>query len=411
MNLPFFLAKKYFFSRRKRGFIDFISLLSMLGVCVGTASLVIILSVFNGLEDLNRQIFKTVDPDLKISSHDGQPLRLSPQLKQKIAETPGVKYMTPVIEENALARYGGAQMVVLLRGVDATFQQFSSLAKATVQGILLTEEKGYSFAFIGGGVYRGLNVNMADFRLPLEIWYPKNQKLNVLDPESNIQEVSITVSGVFTIEQRYDNLIYLPIQVVDSLTQKKGKYSYIELYATENSTPENLKEALQRVVGNQLKIQTRDEQNEALFRAIRIEKLFIFLALLFIIGIASFNIFFSLTMLVIDKQEDIRTLRAIGAPNSLIFQTFLREGILITWIGGALGILVGLVICWIQLEYGLVGMGMASALIDQYPVIIVWSDILLIILGISLIGVIVSVFPARKALTMMQNKSVPVSNF
>lgn len=409
MNLPFFLAKKYFFSRRKRGFIDFISLLSMLGVCVGTAALVIILSVFNGLEDLNRQIFKTIDPDLKISSLDGRPFRLSEQSVQALTSTKGVRYITPVIEENALARYGGAQMVVLLRGVDASFQQNSSLAKATVQGILLTEEKGYSFAFIGGGVYRGLNVNIADFQLPLEIWYPKNQKIKVLDPESNIQEVSITVSGVFTIEQRYDNLVYLPIQVVDSLTEKKGKHSYVEVYVTENTTPENVKKILQSDLGKQLKIQTRDEQNEALFRAIRIEKLFIFLSLLFIIGIASFNIFFSLTMLVIDKQEDIRTLRAIGAPSRLVFQTFLREGILITWIGGFLGILLGLLICWIQLQYGLVGMGMASAIIDQYPVIIVWSDILFIVLGISLIGVIVSVFPARKAVSMMQTKQVPVS--
>lgn len=409
MNLPFFLAKKYYFSRRKRGFIDFISLLSMLGVCVGTAALVIILSVFNGLEDLNRQIFKTIDPDLKISSLDGRPFRLSEQSVQALTSTKGVRYITPVIEENALARYGGAQMVVLLRGVDASFQQNSSLAKATVQGILLTEEKGYSFAFIGGGVYRGLNVNIADFQLPLEIWYPKNQKINVLDPESNIQEVSITVSGVFTIEQRYDNLVYLPIQVVDSLTEKKGKHSYVEVYVTEDTTPENVKKILQSDLGKQLKIQTRDEQNEALFRAIRIEKLFIFLSLLLIIGIASFNIFFSLTMLVIDKQEDIRTLRAIGAPSRLVFQTFLREGILITWIGGFLGILLGLLICWIQLQYGLVGMGMASAIIDQYPVIIVWSDILFIVLGISLIGVIVSVFPARKAVSMMQTKQVPVS--
>ena len=299
-------------------------------------------------------------------------------------------------------------MVVLLRGVDSTFQQNSSLAKATVQGILLTEEKGYSFAFIGGGVYRGLNVNIADFRLPLEIWYPKNQKINVLDPESNIQEVSIAVSGVFTIEQRYDNLVYLPIHVVDSLTEKKGNYSYLEVYASDGTSHDNLKTSLQKILGNQLKIQTRDEQNEALFRAIRIEKLFIFLALLFIIGIASFNIFFSLTMLVIDKQEDILTLRAIGAPSHLIFRTFLQEGILITWIGGILGILLGLIICWIQLQYGLVGMGMASAIIDQYPVIIVWTDILFIGLGISFIGILVSIFPAKKAVSMLRKKNVPI---
>lgn len=408
MNLPFFLAKKYFFSRRKRGFIDFISLLSMLGVCVGTAALVIILSVFNGLEDLNRQIFKTIDPDLKISSSDGRPFRLSEQAVLSLRAAQGVRYITPVIEENALARYGGAQMVVLLRGVDSSFQQNSSLAKATVQGILLTEEKGYSFAFIGGGVYRGLNVNVADFRLPLEIWYPKNQKINVLDPESNIQEVSIAVSGVFTIEQRYDNLVYLPIHVVDSLTEKKGNYSYLEVYASDGTSHEDLKASLGKILGNQLKIQTRDEQNEALFRAIRIEKLFIFLALLFIIGIASFNIFFSLTMLVIDKQEDILTLRAIGAPSRLIFQTFLQEGILITWIGGILGVLLGLIICWIQLQYGLVGMGMASAIVDQYPVIIVWTDIFFIGLGISFIGILVSIFPAKKAVSMLHKKNVPI---
>lgn len=402
MNLSLFIAKRYFFSKKKRSFINVISMLSMLGVCVGSMSLVIVLSVFNGLEGLNRMIFKAQDPDLKIELIEGKGFKLADEAISKIEKIESVSFVNPVIQDNALARNGDAQMVVTIKGVDQKFEQVSPLVHSVVEGRLMLQQDSIPYAFVGGGVYGMLGLNVQDFLYPLEIWYPRNQKLNVLNPEDNINTIVVPVSGVFSLEQQFDDLVFLPIEIVERLTDYQGKRTAIEVYLSDEKVTNKVKSELKDIMGRAFTVKDRDEQNEALFKAIKIEKLFIFISLLLIIGIASFNIFFSLTMLVIDKQDDIQTLSALGARRNLVQRIFFTEGAMIAFIGASIGLVLGAVICWLQMQFGFVTMGMESAIVDAYPVEMKLSDFVYASLGIIIITVIAAFFPARRAVAYMK---------
>jgi lipoprotein-releasing system permease protein len=402
VNLSLFIAKRYFFSKKKRSFINVISMLSMLGVCVGSMSLVIVLSVFNGLEGLNRMIFKAQDPDLKIELIEGKGFKLADEAISKIEKIESVSFVNPVIQDNALARNGDAQMVVTIKGVDQKFEQVSPLVHSVVEGRLMLQQDSIPYAFVGGGVYGMLGLNVQDFLYPLEIWYPRNQKLNVLNPEDNINTIVVPVSGVFSLEQQFDDLVFLPIEIVERLTDYQGKRTAIEVYLSDEKVTNKVKSELKDIMGGAFTVKDRDEQNEALFKAIKIEKLFIFISLLLIIGIASFNIFFSLTMLVIDKQDDIQTLSALGARRNLVQRIFFTEGAMIAFIGASIGLVLGAVICWLQMQFGFVTMGMESAIVDAYPVEMKLSDFVYASLGIIIITVIAAFFPARRAVAYMK---------
>lgn len=374
----------------------------MLGVCVGSMSLVIVLSVFNGLEGLNRMIFKAQDPDLKVELIEGKGFEVSEETIADIEQLESVSFVNPVIQDNALARNGDAQMVVTIKGVDQKFERVSPLVNSVVEGELILQRDSIPYAFVGGGVYGMLGLNVQDFLYPLEIWYPRNQKLNVLNPEDNITTIVVPVSGVFSLEQQFDDLVFLPIEIVEYLTDYQGKRTAIEVYLSDEEATNKVKAALKNIMGNAFSVKDRDEQNEALFKAIKIEKLFIFISLLLIIGIASFNIFFSLTMLVIDKQDDIQTLSALGARRNLVQRIFFTEGAMIAFIGASIGLILGAIICWLQMQFGFVTMGMQSAIVDAYPVEMKLEDFVYAALGIIIITVLAAFFPARRAVAYMR---------
>ena len=381
----------------------------MLGVCVGTAALIIVLSVFNGLEDLNRTIFKSSDPDIKVKSAISKSFAFDEAIFNKIQLLDGVSHVTQVIEDNALAKREEDQIIVHIKGVDSTFQLFSPLKKSVIDGELLLNYEEEYYAFVGGGVYNTLNLQSFNYLRQLQLWYPKNQKLNVLDPESNINKVTLPVSGVFVLEQQFDNLVYLPIKLMEQLTEMHGKLTSFEIQATDEKSISSLKKELKILLGENFEVKDRDEQNASLYRAIKIEKLFIFIALLFIIGIASFNIFFALTMLVLDKKEDIKTLSALGAGEKLVKRIFLSEGGIISLSGGILGMLIGVGVCWSQMQFGWLKMGMQYAIVDAYPILLKSSDVIFSMLGIVIIAFLASYFPAKKAVKFMNESKTAIS--
>lgn len=397
MNLPFLIARKYFFSNKKRKFIHFISLISMIGIAVGTAALIIVLSVFNGLEELNRSVFKSSDPDILLRPTQSRTFDLQLIDLEKVKQTKGVTQVIQVLEDNALAKKDEDQVIVKVKGVDSTFQTNNPLEKTLFEGQLVTENDFGNYAFVGAGLYSMLNLQSFNLLRPLEIWYPRNQKLNALDPESNISRISLPVSGAFILEQKYDNLVYLPIHVMEELTDRQGKRTALELRIDAKTDVDQLKKNLKETVGEGFEVLDRDEQNAALFKAIKIEKIFIFIALLFIIGIASFNIFFALTMLVIDKKSDISTLSALGADKSLIMRIFLTEGGIISLGGSLIGMVLGIGICLSQIYFGWLSMGMEYALVDAYPVALKTSDIVYSFFGIIVLTFLASILPSKKA--------------
>lgn len=397
MNLSFLIAKRYFFSKKKKSFINFISIISMLGIGIGTMALVIVLSVFNGLEDLNRKIFKSFDADIKVSPKNGKSFLLD---KSKIAQIRAIKdvwYVTEVIQDNALVKYENSQMVVTLKGVDETFQTHSTLKKSLVEGNFVLTRDSIDYAFIGGNVYAALNISLQNIIEPIEIWYPRNRKSYSLNPDDNINREILNISGVYSLEPLHDDYVYVPLEVAKQLTEYGDKRSAIEIQAKPNANIAQIQASVKNILDENFLVQNQDEQNASLFRAIKIEKLFIFIALMFIIGIASFNIFFSLTMLVIDKQQDLKTLFAMGADESLVKRIFYSEGALVSFIGAIVGLVLGGMICFLQERYGIIKIGIESSFIDAYPVKMQLSDFLLTAVSIIIITLLASYLPAKRA--------------
>ena len=403
MNLPAWIARRYFFSKKKRSFISWLSILSMLGVGVGTMALVIVLSVFNGMEELNREIFKSFESDMTIAPRQGKRFLASPELLSRLRQTPGVSLLTAVAQDNALAKYADRQTVVRLKGVDDNYVQRQQLDSALLEGKLLLRRDGVNYAIVADGVRSDLTISLIDILTPLQILYPQNgQSFSVLNPDAFSRE-SLTVSGVFFIESRYDNFVLAPLTTARELFgYEANEVTSLELQLQPGTDEDMAKRALQTVVGesspgNILLVQSRDDLNVDMYRAIRVEKLFGGLTLAFIILIASVNIFFSLSMLVIEKKEDIKILFAMGATTSLVRRIFLTEGAIIALTGAVAGLVLGVVICLAQERYGFIRMGMVSSIVDAYPVRLDTSDIVLTGVLVILITILTSWLPAQRA--------------
>ena len=399
MNLPFRIARRYFLSHNKRSFISIIALIAMIGVGVGTMAMVVVLSVFNGMEDLNRQIFQTFDADVKVTPVEGRRFVPPEGTLQKIQKIDGVAFVTQVIEDNALARYRDNQMVVRLKGVDSTFEKRGQLDPKMTEGILrLKGANGTPFAVVADGVRSSLLISMNDPLAAIELWYPRNARrtLSLTSPDA-FNQVAVRPGGTFFIESRYDDFIIAPLTTVASLLQYGKQRTALEIQLQPNADAEEIQAQLGNILGKSFVIKNRDEQNADLLRAIRIEKLFVTVTLAFIIMVAAINIFFSLSMLAIEKKEDVRMLFALGATASLVRRIFLSVGGIVALSGAVLGLIFGVGICWLQQKYELVSMGMVSSIVDAYPIKLVWGDVAVTALIIILITVAVSYIPARRA--------------
>jgi lipoprotein-releasing system permease protein len=399
MQLSYRIAVRYFFSRNKRSFISLIARIAMAGVAVGTMAMVVVLSVFNGMEDLNRKIFKTFDADVKIAPVEGKRFKVTNELLGKIENTEGVKLITEVIEDNALARYGSQQTIVRLKGVDNTFGQQRQLDTALIEGSLkLYGQNGTPFAVIAEGVRNALSISLEDIITPLELLYPRTggKVLNLTSAEA-FNELALRPGGIFFIESRYDDYVIAPLAQVESLMQYHGERSALEIRVAPGFEERRVSAALTEKLGEEFSVKDRDSLNSDLLRAIRLEKLFVAVTLSLIILVAAINIFFSLSMLAIEKKKDVSMLYALGATPSLIRNIFLAEGAIVALSGAVAGLLGGIVICWLQIKYGFVSMGMSTSLVDAYPVKLIWGDILYTGIIVVMITMIVSYVPARRA--------------
>ncbi len=398
MNLPAWIARRYFFSKKKRSFISWLSILSMLGVGVGTMALVIVLSVFNGMEELNRETFKSFESDMTISSRQGKRFLASPELLSRLRQTPGVVLLTAIAQDNALAKYADGQTVVRLKGVDDNYLERQQLDSALLEGKLLLRRDGINFAIVADGVRSDLSISPVDILTPLEILYPRSgQSFSVLNPDE-FSSASLTVAGVFFIELRYDNFVLAPLATARELFgYQPDEVTSLELQLRPDTDEDEAKRALQALAGDKLLVQSRDDLNVDMYRAIRVEKLFTGLTLGFIVLIASVNIFFSLSMLVIEKKEDIKILFAMGATAGLVRRIFLTEGAIIALTGAVAGLVLGIVICLLQEQYGFIRMGTVSSIIDAYPVRLRTGDIVLTGVLVIAVTVLTSWFPAQRA--------------
>jgi lipoprotein-releasing system permease protein len=394
MNLSLFIARRYFLSRRKKNFINVISGLSMLGVAFATAALIIVLSVFNGLELLLKSLYTSFDPELKIEAAEGKTFPVTDEWLNGIRGIPGVHRVTEVIEDYAYVRYRDAAMVVTVKGVSENFIDQRRLDNHLVEGELLLYRDSIPFAILGRGVRYTLSAEVEDESRALRMYYINDARTGALSAASLYSQKSIRPGGVFSIEKNYDeNYIFVPLGFARDLFQSGNKRTSVEVQ-TSGSNTWAVKEALQQKLGNSFRILTNEEQHKDLYRLLRIEKLFTFLSLSLLLLIASINIFFSLMMLSIDKKKDISILASLGATPTLIRNIFLAEGALISFLGAVAGLIIGGLLCYLQDTVGLVGMGMENAIVANYPVDIRATDFLLTIAVIILVSAIVSFRPA-----------------
>ncbi|MEO9965333.1 MAG: FtsX-like permease family protein [Reichenbachiella sp.] len=398
MNLPFFISKRYFFSKKKKNFINIIAIISMLVVSIGTAALIIVLSVFNGMEGLLRSIYGTFDAPLQVLPAEGKSFLFTEELEEKILGVDGVLDITEVIEDNALVRYSDAQMIVKIKGMSDNFIKQGRMKNAIRQGELKFQDQNTSYAIIGRGIQFNLGVSLRNDFLALQFFYPKNVKPGGIDPYKYYNRANIMTGGVFALEQQYDdNYVFVPIAFTEKLFGYEGKRTSLELMVDDEQDILKIQSRLSKALGNDFTILNSDQQHADLYKVLKIEKLFVFIIFSMIVGIASINIFFSLSMLVIEKKPDISSLFAMGASKKLVRKIFLAEGAIIAFIGAGSGLILGFSVSWLQQTYGIISMGVATSVIQAYPVEIIPSDFLFTAITIIFITFMASIQPAVRA--------------
>ena len=401
MNVPFLIAKRYFFSKKKRNIISIISNIAMIGVAVGSMALIIVLSVFNGLEDLIRAIYSSFDSDLKISAAEGKSFETDTEFMNRIRRTPGVYVVSEVIEDNALLRYNDRQMVVKMKGVSENFFEQNRIDSSIVEGHHQLILNNTNYGLVGRGVQYQLSIRPGNQFVPLQFMYPRNTKFNPMNPEGAFNNLNILPGGVFAIERQYDDAyVFVPLSFAAELLEYGRRRTSLEIKVDPDFGIENVKRTLKEMLGQEFKVQNSDEQHTSLLRAVKVEKLFVFITFAFILLIASLNIFFSLSMLVIDKKKDIAILASMGATAETIRNIFLMEGALVAFIGAAYGLSIGMLLCNLQQSFGFISMGMATSVVEAYPVKMELEDFVMTGVAIIVITILVSIRPARKAAAM-----------
>ena len=370
----------------------------MTGVAGATIALVAALSVFNGLEGLIRNIYYTFDAEIRVTAVKGKSFEVNELFLDSISSVEGVAVITEVIEDNALLKYRDRQMVVKLKGVSDNFSYQNHLDSMIVEGDYMLHKKGINYAIIGRGVQYILSVSLDDGLYPLQFWYPKTKKALSLNPEKAFNRKNIRASAAFAIEKQYDDrYVFVPLDFSKQLFEYDNKRTSLEIKTKSYVQIDKVKKAIQEKLGNKYLVQNSDEQHASLLRAIKIEKFFVTLTLSVILALASVGIFFSLTMLVIEKKKDVAILFAMGAPVKIIKKIFLTEGIIIGLAGAGLGLILGFTLCWAQQTFGIVSMGMKTSIVDAYPVKMQLADFIYTGITIFIITLIVSYGPAIRA--------------
>ena len=341
----------------------------MLIVAVCTAALIVVLSVFNGLEGLLRSLYNTFDPQIKIEAAAGKSFHYTAALADSIKQIEGVDIITEVIEDYAYVKYRDADMVVTIKGVSDNFLDQKRIDSAIVMGTLRFHDGPVDYAIIGQGVRMALSVNPGSDVYPLQVHYIKDVNTARLDPSKLYSRKNILAGSVFAIEKNYDdNYIFVPLEFARELLDYGDRRTSLEIKVSENSSIDQVEQRLTDQLGHRFLIKNNEEQHADLYKLLNLEKVFVFIAFSFILGVGSINIFFALSMLAIDKKKDISVLYAMGANDSLIRRIFLLEGVIISFGGALIGMLLGAAICWLQQNYGLVSMGMETSVLENYPV-------------------------------------------
>jgi lipoprotein-releasing system permease protein len=394
-------ASRYFGAKKSTNAINIIAWVSVSAIAVGAAALIIILSVFNGFEGLVKSLYSTFYPSVKISAVSGKSITLTPGQLRQIAGVKGVAYITEVVEEKAVLRYGqGDQTIAILKGVDSNYNKVAAVDKSISRGQFDTgnEQDGYK-AVLGVELELALAVDVERDMTPVSVYLPRRNVGSVITPEDALGSGVLYPSGSFAIQQEF-NSKYVITNIAfmrGLLGMNEDEMSALEVKGVSGLDDKLLKHRLQQLLGQQYNIQTRYEQNQALYAIMQTEKWAVYVIMSFILVIAAFNMIGCLYMLVMEKQKDITILKAMGARSQVISRIFLAEGMIIAGIGTVIGFVISILFCVLQQRFGLIRLEEESFLVSAYPVSMHIADFLLVSATIIIIGGAASWYPARKA--------------
>lgn len=400
MNLAFHIAKRYLISKKSTNAINVISSVSVMGMIVGTMALILVLSVFNGFEDLVTSLYNTFNPHIKITAKEGKVFEPDSSKIFQIEALPQVLAVSSVLEENALLQYREENnFIARLKGVDDNFTKVSQVDTALIDGQFLLQDGAIDYAVLGLGVQNILRVNIHNEFTPIRVYMPKRDiKVSRMRPESAFKQEMIYPSAVFAIQQDFDaRYTIVPMRFMRNLLNYDKEVSAIEIALKNEEDASYVKAQIKEIMGKDFHVKDRYEQDETLYKIMTAEKWVVYLILSFILIVASFNIIGSLSMLVIEKKHDIGILKAMGATKNFIRQVFFMEGIMLSLSGAIIGGLLATAICLVQQHFEVIKLQGASFLIDAYPVSMRVGDFVLVFVTVMVISVLASIVPAQRA--------------
>jgi lipoprotein-releasing system permease protein len=398
--LNFLFAWRYFKAKKSTNAINVIAWVSIVAIMGITFAFIVVLSVFNGFEGLVKSLYSSFYPDIKISAKSGKTIILTQAQLQKIAAIKGVHAYSLIAEEKTLLINGDVVVPVNLKGVDTSYESVAGVAQKLIRGNFQTGNAEDPSLVLGNGVENAVGIESDKYLYPLSVYaFKRGMNFNVADPYQSVQAAKIVTSGTFLIQQDIDNKY-----AITNLDFMKGlmglgsnEYSSVELGLLAHVDAEDVQKEIQKLLGITYSVETKYEQNQSLYSVMSLEKWAIYGILTLMLIVAAFTMIGSLTMLVLEKQKDIQVLKSMGANNKLVQKIFLTEGLLLAGIGCVGGVLLAILFCWAQVKYKIIAIQGGTFLIDYYPVQLVATDFVLVLLTVSLVAFLASWFPSRRA--------------
>ncbi len=402
MRLPLFIANRYLVAKKSHNLINIITWISILGISVGSFALIVVLSAFNGLENVISSMNNRLAPDLQIAPVKGKTINLTAFPLGQLKEIQGVDYVIPTITEDALFRANDKQHIGQVKGVGLEYQQINRLNEIVFGGgdLVLSDEDEHDFAVPGAGVAWYLGINAYNPYAMVRIYVPKRGNASLMSLENSFNSDVVTVRSVFSTEQEQDEkMVLVPFDWLSDLLEYEDKATNVELFTSANVDVNKVKKLVTSILGGDYTVKNQQEQQETLYKIMRSEKWAVYIILTFILILATFNVVGSLSMLMIDKRKDTEILKSMGADNRLIQKIFLNEGLLISVAGGLIGLLLGIILVLLQQQFGFVKFGTGgNYVVDAYPVLLKLKDVLLIFATILVVGCTSAFLTVRHAM-------------
>ena len=389
MRLPLFIANRYLLAKKSHNLINIITWISILGISVGSFALIVVMSAFNGLEEVISSMNSRLTPDLQIAAVKGKTIDLTAFPLDQLKAIQGVDYVVPTITEDALFRANDKQHIGQVKGVGPDYQSVGRLNEIVSGGsLVLTDEDEHYFAVPGAGVAWYLGINPYNPYATVRIYVPKRGNASLMNLENSFNSDVVTVRSVFATNQDQDEkLVLVPFDMLSELLEYEDKATNVEVFAAPKADINKVKKSVSTLIGADYSVKNQQEQQETLYKIMRSEKWAVYIILTFILVLATFNVVGSLSMLMIDKRKDTEILKAMGADNRLVQRIFMNEGLLISVAGGIIGLLLGIILVLLQQEFGFIKFGSGgNYVVDAYPVMLKLKDVLLIFVTIMAVG-------------------------